>query len=167
MLKEESTNPCTYLNIKNGKIVVKIDGVLTNFASVTGTIKSVRFEDGEYNGDKYELAKIFIDNGKGSDYCLQMKVDSGYFRGLCNSLRSSATPTAQVEITPTVRNNDKGKPQTTCFVSQSGKNLKYAFTVKDMGELPLLKVMDVKGKKVYDNTEQLNYWKEWLKKTYK
>jgi hypothetical protein len=46
-------------------------------------------------------------------------------------------------------------------VQQDGKWLKAHFN-KDNPGLPELIVLEVAGKKIYDNTAQIEYWKYWL-----
>jgi hypothetical protein len=159
---KESTGSLTFVNIKEGNLVVKQqDGTLKAYRQLGGCIKKISFSIEEYEGRKYEKAKILIDN-VGEGYLLQMRTDSGYFRGFCNSLKSSTNPKGELEISPSYKKQDGKNPQTTCFVSQNGKALKHAFTKDNMGDLPALKTTEFKGETHYDNTDQINYWKKWL-----
>ena len=48
----------TYLNIKEGKLVVKRNGVSETFDGVKGNITKVEFVTDEYEGKQYEKANI-------------------------------------------------------------------------------------------------------------
>lgn len=156
----------TYVNIKEGSLVVKgADGNLESYDSLEGVIERVEFLVEEYEGKKIEKAKFYV-NAIGEIFILQVKTNSGYFRGLCNSLASSLTPKDLLKIVPSLKKDEKGKPKSTCFVVQNGKFLKHAFTKENMGDLPDLEKVTFKGEVQYDNTKQLEFWKNWLDKLY-
>ena len=163
---ENGSKKMTYLNISNGKLVYKESGSEEKKTadSVFGVIKKVEFCDDEYNGQSFNKAKIVISDGGEIDYLLQMRTDSGYFRGLCNSLRSG-NPLESIKISPSAKEVN-GKKQITCFVQQDGKWLKHFFNKDNNGDLPILEKVSFKGKDIYDGTAQVNYWKEWLFETY-
>ena len=152
-----------YLNLREGKIVTKEKDKIIEYASITGKILEFQFVEDEYNGKKYEKAKVIIKADE-IDYCLQMRTESGYFRGLCNSLKSG-NPKDLVTLSP----NSKvvnGKPVTTIFVKQHDKWLKHYHTLENMGDLPELHKVEFKGATHFDNSEQINFWKEWANKTF-
>ena len=163
---ENGSKKLSYLNISNGKLVYKENGSEEKKTadSVFGVIKKVEFCDDEYNGQSFNKAKIVISDGGEIDYLLQMRTDSGYFRGLCNSLRSG-NPLESIKISPSAKEVN-GKKQITCFVQQDGKWLKHFFNKDNNGDLPTLEKVSFKGKDIYDGTAQVNYWKEWLFETY-
>jgi hypothetical protein len=154
----------TYLNIKEGKLVTKKNGVTETFDGVKGTITKVEFVKDEYEGRQYEKAAIHL-NHDGQNYILQMHVDSGYFRNFCNALKSGK-PKEEVYIQPSYKKDEKGKTSAGCFISQNGKFLKHAYTKDNMGELPPLETVILKGEKRYDNTKQIAFWKNWLSSTF-
>jgi len=160
-LKESASEKTTYVNIKEGKLVVKqVDKSLKEYKSVEGVIRKVVFNHEEYEGNKIEKAKFYI-NSVGELLILQMRTDSGYFRGLCNSLRSSSNIKEMLEIQPYFSKQD-GKPKTTCFVIQNGAALKHFFNKNNIGDFPQLETHEFKGKIMYDGTKQIEYWKNWL-----
>jgi hypothetical protein len=164
-LKETTSEKIIYVNIKEGKLVVRLpDKTLKEYASLEGVIRKVLFVNEEYDGKKFEKAKFYI-NAIGETHILQMRIDSGYFRGFCNSLRSSSYPTEILEITPHFNKAD-GKTKTTCFVKQNGVTLKHFFTKNNMGDLPSLEIHEFKGQPMYDNVKQIEYWKNWLNQTF-
>jgi hypothetical protein len=163
--KNQNLN-ATYVNIKEGALVTKTkDGVLESYDSLEGIIEKVEFITEEYEGKKIEKAKFFV-NAIGELYILQIKTNSGYFRGLCNSLASATAPKDMLKIVPSLKKDDKGKPKSTCFVVQNGKFLKHAFTKENMGELPDLDKITFKGEVQYDNTKQIDFWKTFLNDIY-
>lgn len=104
----------TFVNISEGRLYTKKKGEEKDFfGSLTGTITKVKFEEDEYNGVKYEKASIyFVDNDE--SFCLQMRTDSGYFRGFCNSLKSGK-PTEKITVSAAHKEENGGKPQNNLF----------------------------------------------------
>lgn len=160
----KKTEGVTYLNIKEGKLVTKKNGVLQSYDGVKGTITKIDFVKDEYEGKAYEKAAIHISN-VGENYILQMHVDSGYFRNFCNALKSGK-PKEEVYIQPSYKKDEKGKTMAGCFVSQNGKYLKHAHTKDAPGDLPQLEKVTFKGETRYDNSKQIEYWKNWISKTF-
>jgi len=180
LIKQQKSNGGgQYVNIKKGTLVIKSgenpDGSpkLEEFASIKGIIYKIDFIEDEYQGSRYEKMQIFI-NSEGKNYILQMGTDSGYFRGFCNSLKSGI-PTSEVIITPSSKPGENGKTNTTCFIQQDGKFLKHYYkkdanSGKWLGKegelLPDLKMIEFKGKKQPDNSDQIKFWKDWLYSQY-
>lgn len=159
---EVNTGKLIFVNIKEGRLYVKPkDSEIQFFDALSGTITKVEFADEEFNGSKFERAKFTIVDGD-DKYLLQIRTDSGYFRGLCNSLRSG-NPTEPLRISASYKEDANGKPQTTCFVQQNGQTLKHTFTKLNQGDLPQLEQITFKGQSVWDGSKQVTYWKNWLK----
>jgi hypothetical protein len=158
----------TFVNIADGTLVCKKQGEIETYSSLCGVINKVEFIEEQFKGENIEKAKFYISNGADS-YILQMRTNSGYFRGFCNSLRSG-NPTKEVTITPSSKTNDKGLKNTTCFVNQNDKYLKHFFNKDfngdDKDSLPDVEKTEFKGKILYDWTKINNYWKSWLLKTF-
>lgn len=158
---EVNTGKLIFVNIKEGRLYVKPkDSEVQFFDALSGTITKVEFANEEFNGSKFERAKFTIVDGE-DRYLLQLRTDSGYFRGLCNSLRTGH-PTEPIRISASYK-EDNGKPQTTCFVQQYGQTLKHSFTKANPGDLPQLEQITFKGQTAWDGTKQIEYWKNWLK----
>lgn len=150
----------TFVNISNGRLYTKAkDQQPVYYTDIDGTIIKVDFAQEEYQGKQFEVAK-FTMTDRGEKFVLQMRVDSGYFRGFCNSLRTG-DPTMPINVTPSYKEKD-GKPQTTCFIKQFGKTLKFSFTKDNMGDLPPVEQVTFKGQTQWDGSKQLEYWKKWL-----
>ena len=91
-LQKNQNSNATYVNIKEGSLVVKTkDGILESYDSLEGVIDKVEFITEQYEGKNIEKAKFYV-NAIGDVFILQIKTNSGYFRGLCNSLASSNAP---------------------------------------------------------------------------
>lgn len=162
---KDARSSYTYVNIKQGQLVVKVDNEIKTYRSLEGVIKKVEFIFEEFEGRKIEKVKFLLDD-MGDCYILQMRTDSGYFRGFVNSLRSSANPKSIVEVIPNIKKTEGKNPQTTCFVFQDGKTLKHYFTKEFNGDYPELEKKEVRGQVIYDNYNQIQYWKKWLNETF-
>jgi hypothetical protein len=160
-LVNEEKKGVIFLNIKEGKLVSKKEnGETESFDGVRGTLIKIEFVKDEYEGRTFEKARIMI-KYQDDVYLLQMKLDSGYFRGFCNSLKSG-NPKEEIYIKPSLSKDEQGRNNATCFVKQGNSFLKHAYTKNNMGDLPELKVVNFGGKTLYDNTEQVAFWKNWL-----
>ena len=160
MSLETNTGKATFVNIKEGKLYTKEkEKEPIFFDAISGTITGVGFKKDEYQGKPYEKMELTIMDGE-EKYILSMRVDSGYFRGFCNSLKTGK-PTERIRIAPSSKNvNDR--PQTTCFVSQNNQPLKHAFTLAHPGELPQMEKVQFKGQEFWDGSKQIEFWKNWL-----
>lgn len=157
---ENNQGKLIFVNIKEGKLYIKPkDGEIQFFDKISGTIVKVEFSEDEYQGKKYEKAKFLIVDGS-DKYLLQVRTDSGYFRGLCNKLRSG-DPTKPVKISASYK-MENDKPQTTCFVEQGGQSLRHTFTKDNHGDFPQLEKISFKGNDMWDGSKQIQYWKDWL-----
>lgn len=160
-LINEEKKGVIFLNIKEGKLVSKKEtGEIETYDGVIGTLTRIEFVKDEYEGRSFEKARITMRH-KDEVYMLQMKLDSGYFRGFCNSLKSG-NPKEEIYIKPSLTKDEQGRNNATCFVKQGNSFLKHAYTKNNMGDLPELKVVNFGGKTLYDNTEQVAFWKKWL-----
>lgn len=157
----DNTGGSQYLNIKEGKITYKdkLTKEKKTCGFVEGTITGVKFEEKEWEGKKYEEMSVNITDGE-ERYILQMKTDSGYFRAFCNCLRTG-DPTKRINITPTYQ-VEGGSKKSGMFVNQYGKALSWYSTKKDPKDVPPAKAFEIKGSTVWDGTDQIKYWKNWL-----
>jgi hypothetical protein len=156
---ETNDGSLLYLNIKNGKITYKKDGEKKETDAVSGIITALKFEDKEYEGNKYEQLALTIVDG-GEKFILQMSTDSGYFNSFCNSLRTG-DPTKRVKITPWL-DVVKGKKKSGIFVEQFGKALKWFATKDKPMDVPPMESTVFDGKTLWSSKKQQAYWKNWL-----
>lgn len=157
----DNTGGHTFLNIKAGKISYKdkVTKEKKECGFVEGTITGVKFEEKEWEGKKYEQMSLTIIDGD-EKYILQMKTDSGYFRAFCNCLRSG-DPTKRVKLSPNYV-EDGATKKSGMFVEQGGKTLPWYSKKDDPKDVPPAKAFEFKGKKMWDGTDQIEYWKKWL-----
>ena len=100
-LINEEKKGVIFLNIKEGKLVSKNEsGEIQTHDGVKGTLVKIDFVTDEYEGRNFEKARIMIKYQE-DVYLLQMKLDSGYFRGFCNSLKSG-NPKEEIYIKPSL-----------------------------------------------------------------
>lgn len=160
MALNNSAGNLTYVNISKGSLIIKnANKQAESYTDITGKIYSIKFKMDRYNDNDFEVAQIFLID-KENRYCLQMRTDSGYFRTLCNSLKSGVTY-EEVNLRPYIENKD-GKTKTVIFVKQNDKTLKHFHTQQNMGELPTIRKVTFKGKEQWDGSDQIEYWKNWL-----
>jgi len=159
---ENNTGKATFVNISEGRLFMKDAGSKerTYHDGLSGIIIGIGFKNEEYQGQQFEVAQITLIDGD-DKYILQMRTDSGYFRGFVNSLKSSDNPTNKVRISPFSKEVD-GKPQTTCFVQQDHITLKHAHTRDNPNGMPELEKTTFKGKTLWDGSKQLKFFKDWL-----
>jgi len=158
----DNTGRLTYLNIKKGKITYKDkNGEAKESGFIEGFITKVEFKKETYQGQEYEKANITIID-EGEKFLLQMNIDSGYFRAFCNAFKSG-NPTFRTKISPSYSEKDN-KKISGCFVEQNGTALKWFYNKEkdNLKDLPAVQKVRVKGKDVYDGTDQLEFWKNWL-----
>lgn len=149
----------TYVNISNGRLVVKQNGEQVFYDQLTGIINNLEFVIDEYNQKQYEVLRVTLIDDQ-DKYILKIRTDSGYFRGFVNALKM-ANINQPIVISPSSK-EENGKTRTTIFLRQNGKPLKHAFTKDNMGDLPQVERVMVNGIEQWDNTKQLMYWKTWL-----
>ncbi len=157
----DNTGGHIFLNIKEGKLSFKdrATSERKTCGYVSGFITEVRFEMKEWEGKKYEQATFTIVDGD-EKYLLQTKTRSGYFKAICNQLRSG-DPKKKVKITPNYK-QDGAKKMSGAFVEQDGKTLPWYSKKTDPKDVPPMKPFELKGETVWDDTDQINYWKNWL-----
>lgn len=147
-----------YLKVSSGQIIKKNkDKSIETYTEISGTIIDVKYEMDSYKDSTFEMAKIYMRDGN-ETYCLQMRTESGYFRGLCNSLKSGDIQKT-VLLKPHI---DKEGSKTTIFVKQDGDWLKHFHPKDNLGDCPEVKIVVFKGKEEKDGTEQTEFFKRWL-----
>jgi len=144
-----------WVRIKDGKLCYWNGEKELFFEEMQGVITGVNFKDDEYQGRKYTEA-MFTMYWESEKYFFSVNTATSYFRSFCNYL-ASADLTKSILLRPKITEKD-GKKTYSIFVQQDGKWLK-AFYNKDNPGFPQLVIFEVAGKKIYDNTEQIEFWK--------
>ena len=152
----------TYLNLKEGKFARKnANGDIELFDTVDGLITGIEFQDDEYQGTKFRKLKLTLED-EGQKYLVQVRTDSGYYRGLTNAIANGDIK-QPVKLIASSKLGDNGKRKTKIDVHQNGKALNWKWSKDNPGELPELEKVKVKGQMVYDNSKQLEYFEKfWL-----
>jgi hypothetical protein len=87
-----------------------------------------------------------------------MRVDSGYFRSFCNSLKSG---NINQKFIISAFFNEKNN-RTVIFLKQNSITLKWYHTKNNQGDLPEPQHTIYKGKNDWDWTKPNEYWKKWV-----
>jgi hypothetical protein len=152
-----------FVNLVEGKFVIKNlqTGEKEYYDNLTGRITSIQFKDDVIKGQVSKIVLFEITDNIDS-YLLQMRLVSGYFRTLCNSLKSG-NPKKIITLSGAVKPLPNGKSKTVIFVKQDGRVLKHCHTKDNMGDCPDTEYLVYKGKPDYDNSKQIEYFVNWLK----
>lgn len=146
----------TYVNIKDGKLVIKKDSQVETFEEVTGIVVNIEITDEEYKEDKYKRLSLTLVGSNNESCKLQLKLSSGYGRAVCNAL-PNADLTKPITFVPFLKEVD-GKEKRGMFLTQNGSGIKWKFTKENPGGMPALLVTEFKGKKMYDDTAQQAFY---------
>lgn len=153
----------TFVNLVDGKFVIKNlkTGEKEIYDNLTGRIVGFTLKDDNIKGkvDKRILLQI-VDNI--DTYLLEIRLDSGYFRTFCNSLKSG-NPKKIITLSALCKPLPNGKKNTVMFVIQDGKTLKHFHKKDNMGDCPETEIYTIKGETIYDNSEKIAFYIEWLK----
>jgi len=152
-----------WVRIKEGRLCYWDGEKELFFNEMQGLLKEVYFKDDEYQGRKYTeaLFTLYYDSDR---YILSVNTATSYFRSFCNYL-ASADLKQPILLKPSIKEKE-GKKTYSIFVQQNGKWLKAYYTKENPG-FPQLVVFEVAGKKIYDNSQQVEFWKYWLLSSFK
>jgi len=149
-----------FVNIKKGELTVKTkEGAVETYGSLTGMLTGIGISKQEFQGQQYDRLELSISDGL-EIYELQMRFDSGYSRGFCYTIKN-ADLEKPIKFAPMYKEKD-GKKESWLFLSQFGKPLPRYYRKDAPNGLPPMKKVTVKGKEIWDNTDQLNFWREML-----
>ena len=166
-----TSNSVTYLSVQNGKVAKRVQeptpaskartvestGKIVHeelYDSITGKLAGISTRDGNFGK---ELQITLIDD---RPYVLQLKLSSGpassFLRALPNvDLQKPVTLTPKIEMKGDVK-------RTSVIIAQGDKGVKWAFTKDAPGDLPPMKQIKVKGKDVWDDSDQLAYFEKMI-----
>ena len=103
---------------------------------------------------------VHIDND-GDKAILQMPFSSGTASSFIKAL-PNVDLSKDVKLSPKMEEKD-GKKKTTLFVNQGGKAAKWFWTKDNPGDLPQMKKIKIKGKESWDDSDQLEYFENYIK----
>lgn len=152
-----------WIRIKDGKFVYWNGEKEIYYDQMKGKISSYYIKENEINGQKFEEC-IFTMICDGEKYLLSFRVDSSYFRIFCNYLPNL---TFNDEILIKVKMDIiAGKKKGAIFVKQCENWIKAFFVKDNMQDYPAPQIITLGEKIMYDNTDQINYWKAYLKRRF-
>jgi len=128
------------------------------YDTLEGTMTGISTRDGNYGKELL----ITVNDGEQS-FQLQLKLSSSpassFLRALPNLDKSKPfLIIPKMEMKGDIR-------RTTIVLSQDNKGVKWAFTKDAPGDLPPMKKIKVKGKDVWDDSEQLEYFEKLIAET--
>lgn len=144
-----------YLNIKEGKIIMKVGDTYEPFDHISGMITNVGTHEGRFGKELHITIQDDAD-----EFLLQVKFDSGYSRGFLMAIKN-ADLSLPVVLVPKYEEKDS-KKKSTLFINQNGKGVRWAWVKDNPGDLPPMKQVTLKGEKVWDNTDEMNYLEKML-----
>lgn len=156
---EKSQGRRIFVNIKKGVLTIKKDGITETYGSISGMLTGIEITQREYLGQPYEQLSLFIMDGN-ETFELQMRFDSGYGRGFCYSIKN-ADVTRRIKFAPSYKEKE-GKGESWLFLEQAGQWLPRYFSKDVPNGLPPMKKTTFKGKDMWDNTDQLVFWKQMI-----
>lgn len=120
------------------------------YDSFTGKLVSIQVRDGNF-GKTWNLG--FVDRGE--LYTLQLSYSNSFATQFLKML-PNVDLTKEMKVSPSVKEED-GKNKSSLFINQDGKALKHAYTMAEPNGLPPMEQKTVKGQKVWDDTERIEF----------
>lgn len=174
------TPRATYASFADGKIVVRSKQERPGFTERTTKIGTVVYEQkhGAYQGtlesidifeNDYGIQWHFRMNDGGQTTILTDRINGSYAKGIISALANTAFDIEQpVSLEPWRIDMEAGKYIVGCNVKQNGKALPRVWCSPNTPEekrngakpLPKLQEVTLSGKKVYDDTDQINVLKD-------
>lgn len=155
-----------YITILNGKFAVRVPegtaGAIQRvnklgntvyekfYDSFTAKLVNIRTRDSQY-GKNWE----FDFRDEGEVWTLQLSYSNSFAKNLLKIL-PNADVTKEMKLQPAQKVED-GKTKSSLFVSQDGVTLKHAHTRTNPNGMPEMKEVMVKGQKVLDDTDQVEF----------
>lgn len=155
-----------FITILNGKFCQRVkDGTLgavtrTNklgktvtekfYDSFTGKLVGIKTQDGTYG-----RSWIFSFQDGGEVYHLQLSYTNSFAKGILRML-PNVDLSKEMKVQPQVKEVD-GKNKSSIFINQAGQSIKHAYTKDAPNGLPPMTQVVVKGEKIWDDTDQLDF----------
>lgn len=148
-----------FVNISQGKIVVKENEQKVEWGYVEGYLTNIEIVEDVYMDKKYDkIVLTLVDDHDTMKF--QFKLDSGYGRAFICAI-PNADLSQSIRFSPKYEEVDQ-KKKTSMFLSQGTKALKWAFTRDNPGEMPPLEDVTFKGQTMKDNSKQIEFMKHLL-----
>lgn len=154
---KNSSGGVKFANISRGRILISRgkDQPKDEVDFIEGALTDISIDQDTYQNDTFDRLALTIDDGQ-DRYILQMRLDSGYGRAVASAL-PNADFSKWIKFTPTYKDDKAGM-----FLNHGRTPIKWLYTREHPNGLPPLKEVIFKGKKSYDNTEQVAFFKDLL-----
>lgn len=140
----------TYLNIRDGKVILKENGSETIYDYVEGHLKNITIVIREFNREKLKFWNIELLDSSGELYVLSVNYSSGVAKSILNSLAFIEGEIENVRITPYLKDG-----YTKAVVHHNGEKLKWKYDT-----FPEVDVVRVGDKEVKDDTKRMKWFEE-------
>lgn len=152
-----------WARVRNGRFSIWDGRQEVDFKHLNGRICGIYFKNDEYNGTSYEIALfhlIFEDER----WIMSVRVDSQYFRTLCNYLHSvqAAGKLHETLTFSPMLDEKEGRKFSALYVSQGQKYFRAHFTQTSGRSADQPIVHEVGGRKIYDWTPVNDFYKAFL-----
>jgi hypothetical protein len=171
MALEISGSSAIYLAVFNGKITRRVEAGTPNanqrenkngkvvheltYDKLSGRLSNIEFRDGDYGREIHFTLKDELDI-----FRLQLPYSSKVAKSIIMRLLKCDL-SANLEIHT---GWDKEKESTFSYITQNGEVVKSAYTKEEPNGLPPMEQKKMKGKEVWDDSEQLEFLGEMIKK---
>jgi len=127
------------------------------YDNFTGKLVGIKTTDGNY-GKQWSFS--FQDTGE--IYNLQLGYSNSFAKNIIKML-PNADLSKEMKLQPQTKEVD-GVKKSSIFINQDGKSLKHAYTRDNPNGLPQMEQVMVKGSLVWDDTKQMAFLEEMVKK---
>jgi hypothetical protein len=128
------------------------------YDNFTGKLVGIKTTDGTY-GKQW----VFSFQDAGEVYNLQLGYNNSFAKNIIKML-PNADLTKEMKVQPQTKVDDKGVKKSSVFINQDGVSLKHAYTKDNPNGLPQMKQVLVKGSLIWDDTDQMVFLENMVKK---
>lgn len=156
-LGKEAPEDMTGVTERTNKDGIKVYEIQSDY--IAGKIVHLELQQPQEGKEDYGAqVAITLEADSGEKAVVNAKWDSAYMRGFMFSI-PNADLAKPVELEPyQYYNKNKGRDVSGLNIFQEGTQLEWAYgTKKNPGGMPELKEVTFKGKKTWDNTDQLEF----------
>jgi hypothetical protein len=121
------------------------------YRGLSGRIVDIATKDGDYG----KSWLVTLQDDTGTREILQFQYSSGYANGFLRAL-PNVDLSKPVTISPKMT-IEGDKKKTTIFINQGGQAIKWYYTKDTPHDIPQLQQQKVKGKMVWDDSEQMEF----------
>lgn len=158
---KKTTSTAKWIGISRGKFTLGKKEDKQEFPAFEGLLIGITFRDAEYGGKKWrEVVLTFMDS---EIYKIGIKVSSGYGKQTLLKL-PNLDLSKPFELSPS-HEGTGDQQRTGMFISQAAQAIKQKWTKDNPGPLPPSVAVEVRGKTIWDDTEQCKWLEEFTMST--